>query len=295
MTWLALVLALVLDQMSFPGLRSRIDAALTAWPRWLRAQAATPRFSTAPPWLASVVAVLGPAVLASWLYASLEPFLGWCWLVFVLYVCLGFGGYLRSAAVIADALEWGDEAALQQLLHAQLPKDQFLGAGMAQRALAALLLLAQRQVLGILAAVVLGWLLGLPLLLVVAVVMAQRWEVLAVDADDGLSSRLTEVSWLQTVETLATVVSVGAMALSSRFDAVLATLRSGDRVRSPLQRLADAAAVVLDLPEDWLARDRGADEPGALTLEHLLRWEAWIWRLVGVWLLLLAALGLLLG
>jgi membrane protein required for beta-lactamase induction len=294
MTWLALVLALFLEQMSFPALRARLDAASVAWPRrvvdWIRQG----HKSDGQRWLGLAAALLLPAVAVSAVHSLLGDFFGWFWMLLVFYAALAFSRYLRSASLLREAVEWRDEAMLAQVVATQVPQAQEVRGGPAAQALAVVLMLAQRQVLGVLAAVVVGWLLGAPLFVLMVWLMAQHWQA-AWAASAEPSEAATGSVLVQAMETAGVMLTALVLAVSGQFDAVLRAWRGGvaGAPRGPMLRLADAAAAVLDLPEAWMTQARAVDDPEAVNVDHLMRWDAWVWRVMGVWLLVFAVLTML--
>ena len=297
MTWLALLLALFLEQMSFPALRGRIEAWAWGWPRWVRSRAAQAQAASISALAWTLVAVLGPAVLAQMLYGLLGHFLGWFWLLFVFYACLGFSAYIRQASALREAVEWRDTQTLQGLVAQQVPEAVAISGGPTAQALAASLMLAQRQILAVVAAALLGWMLGVPLFFVVLLWAVQAWRMSAPQAaQDAAASGAAPVRgdarWLGAIDTAAAWVTAVSLAVGSQFDAVTRALRRGGdaSARHALDLLGDAAGAALCLPEDWMERVRDEDDVDAVTIEHLLRWEGLVWRALGVWLLVFAVL-----
>lgn len=293
MTWLALVLALFLEQMSFPALRARLDAAWLAWPRavldWM-GRGARPVWQR---WLGLAAVLLMPALVVSGVHRLLGDFFGWLWMLLVFYAALAFSRYLRSATLLREALEWRDEAVLAQVVATQVPQAHAVSAGPAAQALAVVLIQAQRQVLGVLAAVVVGWLLGAPLLVLMVWMMAQHWQAASALGHDPGELRFGR-AWVQAVETGGVMLTAVVLAVTGPFDAVLRAWRGGaDGQGEPMARLADAAGAALDLPEDWMTEARPADDPEAVTVDHLMRWDGWVWRVMGAWLLVFAVLTML--
>lgn len=293
MTWLALLLALFLEQMSFAGLRARIDGWAVAWPNWALQRMALASAGTWQRGVWMVVAVLGPALLAQMLYGFLGAFFGWFLLLFVLFAALGFGVYLRVATVLREALEWGDEPTLRAVIDAHAPNAATLQSGLGAQALASLLWLAQQQLLAVLIAVVLGWLFGLPVFFVVLLWSLRAWA--AACAQTAWTDERGQRG-LELVDRALAWVTAVTLGLGSQFDAVLRGLRRSDAgSRSALVLLGDAAGAALRLPEDWMDQARAEDDEDAVSIEHLLRWDALVWRALGVWLLLFAVLSALAG
>lgn len=287
MSFLSLVLALLLEQMAFVGLRTRVEAAWRAWTRWCLGRGVNrPDGGVRPAWV-SALAILAPACAAVGIQSVLGGFLGSLWMLLVLFSCLGFSQYIRSAAVLRQAVEWRDTAAIAQIVSVQTPELAFMRAGVAAQALAASLVLAQAQLLAVVMAVFVGWLIGAPLLLVVAWVAALHWREAIGQASMATPGGDPGVAGLQRAAAWATAI---CLALCGRFDAVVAALRtpSVGQARTPVVLLGDAAGAALGLPEDWMDVARSDDDPDAVTLEHLLRWERLVWRALGVLLLVFA-------
>lgn len=293
MTWLGLMVALLLEQMSFAGLRARADMLIRAWPRWLLGQAATPRWRGLPQAVWPAVAVLVPASLAAWAQHLLGGFFGWFWLVLVLFACLGFSSYLRTAAVLREAVEWRDQQVIAQVMGVQAPQARAIQGGWAAQALGASVVLAQRQLLGLLGALVLGWLLDAPLFVVVAFVAAQAWSRAQLGADASESEQAFGTSTQGLIDALdagaawLTTLALGAV---GGFDAVLQAARESRSAwwREGTTLLLDAAGAALKLPEDWCEISRLPDDEAGVTLEHMLRWERLVWRVLGFWVLVFA-------
>ena len=117
MSFLAVLLALILEQARPLAQGNPLHAGLRAWARWSsrNLDAGRPHHG----WVAWAVAVVGPALLALLVQALLwriHPALAFVWNVAVLYATLGFRQFSHHFTGIRDALDVGDEDTARQLL-----------------------------------------------------------------------------------------------------------------------------------------------------------------------------------
>ncbi len=154
MSFLAILIALVLEQAKPLARTNPIHAILRAWSRTVLHQfdAGRPQHG----WLAWGLAVLGPALLAfcvHWLLWQITPFLAFAWHALVLYVTLGFRQFSHHFTAIRDALDEGEPerarsvlAQWQQVDTSELPKTELL-----RHVIEYSVLAAHRHVFGVLA------------------------------------------------------------------------------------------------------------------------------------------------
>jgi adenosylcobinamide-phosphate synthase len=154
MSFLAILIALVLEQARPLARSSAIHALLRAWSRTVLHQFDAGR--TQHGWLALGLTVLLPALgvlLVHVLLWQLNPALAFVWHALVLYVTLGFRQFSHHFTAIRDALDEGDEARARQLLAqwkqvntSELPKTELL-----RHVIEYSVIAAHRHVFGVLA------------------------------------------------------------------------------------------------------------------------------------------------
>ena len=118
MSFIAVLLALLLEQARPLGRGNPVHASLRAWVRW-----STRNFDAGQSfhgWLAWGFAVGGPSLASLAIYWLLDAFLGWpaamIWSVAVLYATLGFRQFSFHFTQIRDALADADEERARELL-----------------------------------------------------------------------------------------------------------------------------------------------------------------------------------
>ncbi len=118
MTFFAILIALLLEQVRPLARHNTVHAGLRAWARW-----ASRNFDAGGAqhgWITWAVAVPGPALAALAIHWGLLLAVGWpaalAWSVAVLYVTLGFRQFSHHFTAIRDALDAGDEAQARELL-----------------------------------------------------------------------------------------------------------------------------------------------------------------------------------
>ena len=135
MSFFATLLALLIEQVRPLAQRNPVYALMRVWARWARRNCDTGREGHA--WLAWMLAVLVPAVLAAGVHWALYWWGGWVaaapWSVLVLYLTLGFRQFSHNFTAIRDALEVGDEplarqqlAQWQQVNASELPRREIV-------------------------------------------------------------------------------------------------------------------------------------------------------------------------
>jgi len=118
MSFFALLIALLIEQVRPLGPHNAIHSGLRVWARTV-----SRNFDAGKPqhgWVAWTLAVVLPAVVAMGVHEVLLRFVGWpaamVWSVVVLYVTLGFRQFSHHFTEIRDALESGDETRARELL-----------------------------------------------------------------------------------------------------------------------------------------------------------------------------------
>jgi len=155
MSFFAILLALLLEQVRPLARHNPIHASLRSWARW-----SSRNFDAGKPhhgWVAWSVAVILPSAAATGVYWLLALTLGWplavLWSVAVLYVTLGFRQFSHHFTNIRDALDAGDEGAARELLAqwqqvdaSELPRSEIV-----RHVIEYSVLAAHRHVFGVLA------------------------------------------------------------------------------------------------------------------------------------------------
>lgn len=134
MSFFAVLLALVIEQLKPLPRRNWVHEALIGWARWTgrNFDAGRPHHA----WVVWCITVLLPALVAMAVFLALvrvNLLLGLAWNVVVLYLTLGFRQFSHHFTDIRDALERGDELAARQLLAewrhldaSELPRTELL-------------------------------------------------------------------------------------------------------------------------------------------------------------------------
>jgi len=155
MSFFAILLALLLEQVRPLARHNPIHASLRGWARW-----ASRNFDAGKPlhgWVAWIVAVIVPSAASAGVYWLFALTLGWpvavLWSVAVLYVTLGFRQFSHHFTNIRDALDAGDETAARELLAqwqqveaGELPRSELV-----RHVIEYSVLAAHRHVFGVLA------------------------------------------------------------------------------------------------------------------------------------------------
>lgn len=152
MSFFAVLLALLIEQLKPLPRDNRIHHALISWVRWTGRNFDAGREHHA--WVVWGVTVLAPALLAALLYvgiAHLSMVLALAFDVLVLYLTLGFRQFSHFFTDIRDALDRGDELQARQLLAewrhldtSELPRTELL-----RHVIEHALLAAHRHVFGV--------------------------------------------------------------------------------------------------------------------------------------------------
>jgi len=274
-------------------------------------------------WLAWALAVLLPAGLSALLYYLLDA-VGWLlslpWLVAVLHVCLAYRPFGQPLARIRDALDMGQEQQARQWLAdwkqvdvMALPHHDVLRQALEQGTRD-----AHRQLFGVLAAFLIGMLLGLgpagAVLFRAADVLAQHWRQPRAGEDAAADALLTDVSrqaW-NWINWLPARVTAASFAVAGNFEQALDNWRfqmqglpaSVSDTDTDADTLVQATAMgAIDLswplpaavgtprlpaPQDLPAADApGAsmlvEQPGLRSLQALsglIRRALWLWCLL---------------
>jgi adenosylcobinamide-phosphate synthase len=117
MSFLAVLVALLIEQAKPLAPNNWVHRAMGIWGRWLWRQTyAGGRKHAWATWVLTVGAPVALSVAIYWLLSGVSLILAWCWNVAVLYLTLGFRQFSHHFTGIRDALDQGDEAKARQLL-----------------------------------------------------------------------------------------------------------------------------------------------------------------------------------
>ena len=318
MILLAIVTTLLLEQV-WP-LAPR-NPALESLQRWAQGVARNVDAGTANhAWLAWALAVGAPTLGVAAIHAALLWLAGWplalLWTIAVLYFSLGFRQFSHHFVAIRDALELGDEARARQLLARWQQVDE---SGIARGELVRLVLehsvlAAHRHVFGVMLWFCLLEVLGLGPAGAVfyrqAGALARDWQRDGRAPEAGASAALadaTQAAW-RWIDWLPARTTALALAIVGSFeDAIDAWRRHADwfdnandgvilaaaagAVGVRLGRRPVRASVAQPVGDATMGSTPGDELPGeAPSVAHFARVVGLVWRMVALWLLLLALL-----
>ena len=324
MSFFAVLLALVIEQLKPLPRDNRVHERLERWVAWVgrNFDAGGPHHA----WIVWCVSVLGPALAVALAYAAVQ---GWSLLaalafdVLVLYLTLGFRQFSHYFTDIRDALDRGDEGEARRLLAewrhldtGELPRTELL-----RHVIEHALLAAHRHVFGVFFWFVALSALGLGPAGAVLYRMAEfssrywgyRLRTLDAPANDlllGLARRL--FAWIDHVPTRLT--AFGFAVVGNFEDAVASWRRDAALWQHPNEGILLAAAagavgvqlggaappgVTPDRSKSFStgsepgSADAAGSTPGvAPQTAHLHNVVALVWRSVVLWMLLVALLTL---
>lgn len=304
MIFFAILLAFLIEQARPLSIDNPVFGGLRGWARLVRRNLDTGQ--SVHGWLAWGLAAMVPALLATLVYWGLWRFsnvLSFVWLVLVLYVTLGFRQFSHHFTDIRQALEVGDDLLarekLAQWLHVEtgsLPRTEVLRQVIEQSVLA-----AHRHVFGVLAAFVLGWLLGLgpagAVFYRMAEYLSRNWRA----RPDGTPSQAIQQAaargwqWVDHVPARATALG---FAVVGNFEEAVASWRGEAEQFGPgsdgvvLAATSGAINVRLNAREGAPEVSDGVATRPEPQLAHLASAVGLVWRSVVLWMLLLALLTL---
>jgi adenosylcobinamide-phosphate synthase len=117
MSFLAVLVALLIEQAKPLAPNNWVHRAMAIWGRWLWRQTyAGGRNHAWATWGLTVGVPVALSVAIYWALAGWSLILAWCWNVVVLYLTLGFRQFSHHFTDIRDALDQGDEDKARQLL-----------------------------------------------------------------------------------------------------------------------------------------------------------------------------------
>ena len=311
MSFFAILIALLLEQARPLAHDNMVHSGLRAWARWVRRN--LDAGESAHGWVAWLLAAGVPAVLTGLIYWGLWRFsivLAFAWLVFVLYVMVGFRQFSHHFTDIRQALEVGNELLAREKLAqwlrveaAALPRTELLRQVIEQAILA-----AHRHVFGVLVCFAVFWVLGLgpsgAVFYRMAEYLSRNWR----ERPDGTPSvalrQAAQQAWAVVDFLPARGTAVG-FAIVGNFEESVASWRGEAERYGPgsdgVLLAATSGALGVRLTQvNEAAEDRadgGADE-GLMQgraepqVSHLNSAVGLVWRSVVLWLLLLALLTL---
>ena len=312
MILLAIVITLLLEQVWPVAPRNPVMLALLRWARTVARNMDTGAGNHA--WLAWAVAVGLPALGVAAVHALLNGLGGWplttLWTIAVLYCTLGFRQFSHHFVAIRDALELGDDERARQLLAQWLQVDASAVArsDVVRLALEVSVLAAHRHVFGVMLWFCLLQVLGLgpagALLYRQAEALSRAWRRDAAAPERGVSTALARVAqgawrWIDWLPARATAL---ALAIVGSFeDAIDAWRRHAGQFANANDGVILAAAsgavgvrlgsVPMRAPGPLAAGGPADALPGeAPSVAHFARVVGLVWRMVALWLLLLALL-----
>ncbi|MGY0196112.1 CobD/CbiB family protein [Leptothrix sp. BB-4] len=325
MSFLAVLLALVIEQLRPLPQGNPVHEALVAWSRWTGRNFDAGREHHA--WVVWAVTVFVPAALVFLVHWGLSEFsllLALAWDLLVLYVTLGFRQFSHYFTDIRDALEAGHEDRARELLQAwrhldasELPRTELL-----RHVIEHALIAAHRHVFGVFFWFVLGSALGLgPMGAVVyrmSAFCARYWayksRVLGAPTNERLALRSQQA--FAVIDHVPTRLTAAGFAIVGNFeDAVDCWRRHASlwtHANDGVLLAAAAGAVGLSLggasapgsggqaAETARTLEAGAEAvlsdgstPGATPqFSHLRSVVGLVWRSVVLWMLLLALMSL---
>jgi adenosylcobinamide-phosphate synthase len=303
MIFLAILLALLIEQARPLSVDNPVFAGLRGWARVVRRNLDTGQ--GAHGWLAWVLATGAPALVSALVYWGLWRFstvLAFVWLVAVLYVTLGFRQFSHHFTDIRQALEEGNDAVAREKLAlwlrvetASLPRTELLRQVIEQSALA-----AHRHVFGVLASFVALWLLGLgpagAVLYRLAEYASRNWRARPDGTPSVALQRAAATGW-DWVDYLPARATALGFAVVGNFEEAVASWRGeADRFARGSDGVVLAAtsgAINVRLASgDGEAVEEGVSARAQPQLAHLASAVGLVWRSVVLWMLLLALLTL---
>jgi len=308
MNFLAIFVAFLLEQARPLASDNPAHQWVSVWTRWARRTLDAGQVQHG--WLAWGLAAGVPTVTAAVVHIALWRFsvlLSFGWLVFVLYLTLGFRQFSHHFTTIREALEAGDEetarselADWQEVGVGQLPRQEILRHVIEHSALA-----AHRHVFGVLLCFIVFALLGLgpagAVLYRVAEYVSRHWQ----EPDEGVLAGAAPVAarqawrWIDWAPARATGI---AFAIMGNFEEAVSAWRQ-DAKHFPnhndgvvLAATSGAINVRLGgLPlgqSDTDAATANVTDGREPQLAHLASLVGLVWRSVVLWLTLMALMTL---
>jgi adenosylcobinamide-phosphate synthase len=305
MNFLAILLALLLEQARPLSKDNPVHHGMRGWTRWVRRtlDAGQPHHA----WMAWSLATLGPALVSAGVYIGLlylNVLLAFAWMVVVLYATLGFRQFSHHFTTIRDALDDGNEGAARTALaewqHVDvndLPRQEILRHVIEHSVVA-----AHRHVFGVLVCFVVFSVMGLGPAGAVFYRMAEHlqrvWRERPNDAPSYALQTLSALAW-RWLDAVPVRVTALGFAVAGNFEEAVASWRQ-DAQQFPGRNdgvllAATAGAINVRLGGRPLgASEHSGDSSLVITdgrepqLAHLASVVGLVWRSVVLWLLMLA-------
>lgn len=315
MILLAIVIALLLEQVRPLPMWHPVAQQLHSWTRWVARNVDTGGRHHA--WLAWSLAALAPALGVAAIYTLVQWLGGWplalLWSAGVLYVTFGLRRFSHHFAGLRQALEAGDDELAQRLLAQwqQVPAAQLARTEIPRLALEQSVLRSHHQVFGVLAWFCIGAMIGLgpagAVLYRRTNRVAREWQHQSSMAARRVSPMLSFVSalawygidWVPVRMTALCIAIVGSFE-----DAVEAWRRYAHRFANPNEGVilsTTAGALGIRLGTPWPPSSAATSAAGAETeslpgapptVSDFSRLMGLVWRILALWLLLLVLLTL---
>jgi adenosylcobinamide-phosphate synthase len=323
MSFFAVAIALLIEQLKPLSRDNIVHAAMTAWMRWAGHNFNAGRdHHAAVVWLVTVAA---PALLALAIHVALSQLglaFALAWDVAILYVTLGFRQFSHFFTDIQEALERGDELRACSLLQewrgvdaSDLPRDELL-----RHTIEHALIAAHRHVFGVFFWFVLLSALGAgpagAVLYRLAEFASRYWTARARRAGSAHDDRLMQLSvrCFSLIDHVPARLTGGGFAVVGNFEEAVNGMRGhaslwgntndgvilaaaagavGVRLGGAAQRDGPGGAAQADADAELEAHAAHGSTAGAPPqLGHLRSLVGLVWRSVVLWMLLLALLSL---
>lgn len=320
MSFVAILIALLLEQARPVGRGNLIHVGLRAWVSWCGRTFDAGRVHHA--WLAWSIAVILPSVLVLLIYGLLVGLAGWpfavLWNIIVLYFSLGFRQFSHHFTEIRDALDSGDEPHARQLL-AQWRQMDAAGLGrsdIVRQVVEHSVLAAHRHVFGVLAWFSILAVMGLGPVGAVAYRLSEfvprywaREKAARVRPVSGALQQVAQTMWDWMDRLPARVTAIGFAVVGSFEDAIDSWRgyeRQGPVTNDGVILASTAGAINIRLGATPVPGSPGpvipADGPSTVSFTNAVGSEAelghlrvvvgLVWRTVVMWMVLLALLSL---
>ena len=324
MSFFAVLLALLLEQLKPLPRGNRVFGALIGWMRWTGTNFNAGRDRHA--WVVWCITVILPALAAAAAYVAIEQaslLLALAWNVAVLYLTLGFRQFSHFFTDIRDALDAGDEATARARLAewrhldaSELPRVELL-----RHVIEHSLLAAHRHVFGVFFWFVLLSAVGLgpagAVLYRMAEFASRYWAFKSRTVGVTMNERLMALSqhlFSKIDHVPARLTAFGFAVVGNFEEAVTAWRRDAPLWKYPNEGIILAAAagaggvqlggaaapgvtpvrsrIFADAAPNGGAESRGSTSGMPAQLGHLRSVVGLVWRSVVLWMLLLALLSL---
>jgi adenosylcobinamide-phosphate synthase len=320
MSFFAVLLALLIEQIKPLPRVNRVGQALQAWVAWVaRTLDAGQRRHARIVWAVSVLVPTAVAALMYLLVRQYSLLLALAFDVAVLYLTLGFRQFSHYFTDIRDAIDRGDEAQARQQLAQwkQIDASDLPRAELLRQVLEHALLAAHRHVFGVFFWFVILSALGLgpagAVLYRLAEFVSRRWLAMRERQDTELNDHLPELArpLFDAIDLVPSRLTAAGFAVVGNFEEAVNAWRRvgpGDEPRNEGVILATAAGAVgvqigplattepvSAAAEDGLSEPAsGQPAPRLLPPQagHLQSMVGLVWRSVVLWMLLVALLTL---